>query len=126
MLRRALGGSQTFLTAISLMVASERRMAADRFTGRVDAEVFPAVQTQITCPPAGPVFTSRLAPRRLPVQGAGSMPTKTSHAAILRQEHLGFSVILLLSWAAEIMRLPHLLFNHPVGVHRSRGPLPSA
>jgi hypothetical protein len=32
MLRRALRGSQTFLTAIILMVASERRMAADRFT----------------------------------------------------------------------------------------------
>ena len=32
MRRRAQEGSQTFLTAIILMVASERRMAADWFT----------------------------------------------------------------------------------------------
>ena len=32
MLRRAQEGSQTFLTAIILMVASERRMVADWFT----------------------------------------------------------------------------------------------
>jgi hypothetical protein len=54
------------------------------------------------------------------------MPTKTSHAAILRREHTGFSVILLLSWAAEILRLPHLLFNDPVGFNWSRVLLRSA
>ncbi len=50
MLRRAQEGSQTFLTAISLMVASERRMAADRFTGAVDAEVCRGVQIQFFLP----------------------------------------------------------------------------
>lgn len=43
-LRRALEGSQTFLTAIILMVASERRMAADRFTARLDGEIDLTVQ----------------------------------------------------------------------------------
>jgi len=44
MLRRAQEGSQTFLTAISLMVASQRRMAAEWFKEAVDAEVCRGVQ----------------------------------------------------------------------------------
>jgi hypothetical protein len=39
-------GSQTFLTAIILMVASERRMAADSFTSPVDGEITAPAQFQ--------------------------------------------------------------------------------
>lgn len=42
------------------------------------------------------------------------MSAKTSGETVLRRENLGFALILLINWAAEIMRLPHLLYNDPV------------
>jgi hypothetical protein len=42
------------------------------------------------------------------------MTAKISGATILRRENIGFSLILLINWAAEIIRLPHLLYDDPV------------
>lgn len=39
--------------------------------------------------------------------------TKKSTDSILRQEALGFSIIILLSWATEFFHVPHLLFGEP-------------
>lgn len=39
--------------------------------------------------------------------------TKKSTDSILRQEAIGFSIILALSWATEIFHVPHLLFDEP-------------
>ena len=41
------------------------------------------------------------------------MSAKTSGASVLRRENIGFALILFINWAAEIMRLPHLLYGEP-------------
>jgi len=41
-----------------------------------------------------------------------SSPRKSADS-ILRQEALGFSLIVVLSWAVEILHVPHLLFDEP-------------
>ena len=41
------------------------------------------------------------------------MTTKASGRSVLRRENLGFSLILLINWLAEIIRLPHLLYDEP-------------
>lgn len=41
------------------------------------------------------------------------MTTKASGGSVLRRENIGFSVILLINWLAEIIRLPHLLYGEP-------------
>src|ERR1700712_1115935 len=41
-------------------------------------------------------------------------PTKKSTDSILRQEAIGFSLIIVLSWATEVFQVPHLLFHEPV------------
>jgi hypothetical protein len=43
------------------------------------------------------------------------MSTKASGGIVLRRVNLGFSLILLINWAAEIVRLPHLLYDDPAG-----------
>jgi hypothetical protein len=43
------------------------------------------------------------------------MTTKASGATVLRRENIGFALILFFSWAAEIVRLPHLLYGDPDG-----------
>jgi hypothetical protein len=42
------------------------------------------------------------------------MKVEPSGATILRRENIGFSLILLINWVAEIIRLPHLLYGDPV------------
>jgi hypothetical protein len=41
------------------------------------------------------------------------IPTPTSGRSILLRESIGFSVIILLTWLAEIVYLPHLLYAEP-------------
>lgn len=41
------------------------------------------------------------------------IPTSKSGASILRKMAIGFTIILALTWAAEIIALPHLLYNEP-------------
>lgn len=43
------------------------------------------------------------------------IPTPTSGRSILRQEAIGFSLILLFAWVAEIIGVPHLYFGEPEG-----------
>jgi hypothetical protein len=54
------------------------------------------------------------------------MTTKVSGVTILRRENIGFSLILLINWAAEILRLPHLLYDDPEGFNWFRVLLRSA
>jgi hypothetical protein len=54
------------------------------------------------------------------------MTTKVGGLTILRRENIGFSLILLVSWAAEILRLPHLLYDDPAGFNWFRVLLRSA
>ncbi len=42
------------------------------------------------------------------------MPANTSGATILRRVNIGFALILLINWVAEIIRLPHLLYDDAV------------
>src|SRR4051812_27466746 len=42
------------------------------------------------------------------------MSTPASGRTILRRENVGFALILFINWAAEIIRLPHLLYDEPV------------
>jgi len=44
------------------------------------------------------------------------LPTKIAAHPILRNEALGFSLILGLVWAAEILGLPHYLYGDPAGI----------
>ena len=39
--------------------------------------------------------------------------TKTSTESILTKEAIGFSLIIVLSWATEILHVPYLLFSEP-------------
>lgn len=90
-------------------------MAADRFTGSVDAVVGRGVQIQIF-PPAWagrPRLNHRLAPVP-PARTLPEMNAEVSSATILRRENLGFALILLINWVAEIIRLPHLLYGDPI------------
>ena len=42
------------------------------------------------------------------------MPTtRTSSDSILIKEAIGFALIIMLSWATELLHLPHFLFNEP-------------
>lgn len=41
------------------------------------------------------------------------MSTPAGVHPVLRRENLGFALILIINWAAEIVRLPHLLYNEP-------------
>jgi hypothetical protein len=54
------------------------------------------------------------------------MTTKVSGVTILRRENIGFSLILIINWAAEILRLPHLLYDDPEGFNWFRVLLRSA
>ncbi len=54
------------------------------------------------------------------------MTAKISGATILRRENIGFSLILLINWAAEILRLPHLLYGEPTDFNWGRVLLRSA
>jgi hypothetical protein len=47
-------------------------------------------------------------------------PSQTSGRSILRKEAVGFSIIILLTWVAEIIALPHLLYGEPAGFHWGR------
>jgi hypothetical protein len=40
-------------------------------------------------------------------------PTKTSARSILRREAIAFSIIILLTWLAEFIYLPHRLYGEP-------------
>jgi hypothetical protein len=40
-------------------------------------------------------------------------PSKNRPESILKKEAIGFSAIIVLSWATELFRLPHFLFNEP-------------
>lgn len=46
--------------------------------------------------------------------------TKKSTDSILRQEALGFSIIIALSWATEFFQIPHLIFGEPPSVNWHR------
>ncbi len=46
--------------------------------------------------------------------------TKKRAESILRKEAIGFSLIIVLSWATEIFQLPHLLFGEPASVNWHR------
>lgn len=49
------------------------------------------------------------------------MPAISSRGrSILRQEAVGFSLILLINWVAEIIRLPHLLYGDPADFNWGR------
>ncbi len=54
------------------------------------------------------------------------MSAKTSGASILRRENIGFALILLINWTAEIIRLPHLLYGEPADFNWFRVLLRSA
>lgn len=41
------------------------------------------------------------------------MTTKASGRTVLRRENFGFALILVINWAAEVARLPHLLYGEP-------------
>lgn len=45
------------------------------------------------------------------------MPKTKSGSSILRNQAIGFSVIILLTWVAEIVRLPNLLYGDPTEFH---------
>jgi len=54
------------------------------------------------------------------------MPALSSQGrSILRQESVGFSLILLVNWVAEIIRLPHLLYGDPAEFNWGRAVLRS-
>lgn len=40
-------------------------------------------------------------------------PTSKSGVSILHKEAIGFTIIILLTWLAEIISLPHLLYDEP-------------
>ncbi len=40
-------------------------------------------------------------------------PTRKSAESILRKEAIGFTAIIVLSWATEVFHVPHLLFDEP-------------
>jgi len=42
------------------------------------------------------------------------MATNRTGNSILKQEAVGFSLIIILSWATEVFHLPHFLFSEPV------------
>jgi len=46
--------------------------------------------------------------------------TKHSVESILRREAIGFSLIIVLSWATEIFQFPHLLFDGPAAFNLNR------
>ena len=49
------------------------------------------------------------------------MPDNTKHPdSILRNEAIGFSVIITLSWLTEFLHLPHLLFDEAAAVNWHR------
>lgn len=48
------------------------------------------------------------------------MPQNKSGSSILRNQTIGFSVIITLTWVAEIVRLPHILYGDPVEFHWPR------
>jgi len=39
--------------------------------------------------------------------------SRTSADSVLTKEAIGFSLIIVLSWATEVLHLPHLLFSQP-------------
>lgn len=47
-------------------------------------------------------------------------PTSKSGVSILRKEAIGFTIILMLTWVAEIIALPHLLYGEPKDFHWAR------
>ena len=51
--------------------------------------------------------------------------TKRKADSVLRREALGFSLIIVLSWATEIFQFPHLLFGEPVAANWNRAMLRS-
>ena len=53
------------------------------------------------------------------------MPINRTGHSILKQEATGFSLIILLSWATEAFRIPHLLFGEPVEFNWQRALLRS-
>ena len=53
------------------------------------------------------------------------MPTKSGQS-ILRREAFGFALLILLTWLAEILHIPHLLFNESNVVTWARPLLRSA
>lgn len=57
--------------------------------------------------------TAGLHPPR-PSRNLPKMPANTSGATILRRVNIGFALILLINWVAEIIRLPHLLYDDAV------------
>lgn len=48
------------------------------------------------------------------------MQTKNTVESILRQEAIGFSLIIVLLWATEVFRLQHLLFGDPASFNWQR------
>ena len=50
-------------------------------------------------------------------------PQKTRAESILRKEAIGFSLIIVLSWATEVFQVPHLLFGEPASVNWNRAVL---
>jgi hypothetical protein len=48
------------------------------------------------------------------------MPTPKSANSILRQETLGFSLIIVLIWATEVFQLQHVLFREPASLNWHR------
>ena len=50
-------------------------------------------------------------------------PNSKGASSILRQEALGFSLIIVLSWAVEVFQLQHLLFNEPAAFNWERAVL---
>jgi hypothetical protein len=54
------------------------------------------------------------------------IPTKKSRESILRQEAIGFSAIIAISWAVEIFHLPHLLYGEPAVFNWTRALLRTA
>jgi hypothetical protein len=41
------------------------------------------------------------------------MSTPVAGRTVLRRENIGFALILFINWLAEILRLPHLLYDEP-------------
>lgn len=48
------------------------------------------------------------------------MPKTKSGKSILRQEAIGFFVIIILTWIVELIQLPHLLYGEPPAFNWSR------
>lgn len=48
------------------------------------------------------------------------MATNRTGNSILKQEAIGFSLIILLSWATEVFHLPHFLFSEPAAFNLER------